>query len=91
MPACGLGLSATYASGAVTANFDLSTATAAVWEITAGDTVGFTRNIPAIVSPRNLTFDWNPFPYQGYVVVKSTLSSASGQLQCSEWTTVGAF
>jgi len=91
VPACGLGLTAIFANGGVTADFDLSTAFPAIWDLTAGTKVDFSKDIHKISPPRNVTVNWNPFPLQGYVVVKSDLNSDSGKLQCSEWTTVSAF
>jgi hypothetical protein len=86
-PECALGLSASYASGALTANFELGIDRGAVWSLSAGPAFGFQKPIPAVVPPAPFSFSQS-YPNSGEVEVKSSLLDQSGAALCSEWTTV---
>lgn len=87
-PACGLGLSASYADSTLTMKFDLGIDTPGNWSLSAGGDIGQIAAIPATVPPQAFRIDWSPFPGSGDVVVTSALSDHSGHTICSEWVTV---
>ena len=95
-PACGLGVSATFANSTLTMNFNLGINTPATFAIHLRDASGpfaepFTKNIPAVVPPQPFTMTWNGFPNLGEVTVQPTLATQPGGAGlglCSEWTTV---
>jgi hypothetical protein len=85
-PACGLGLSAGYAKGVVTVNFELGIDRPATWTVEVGKT-SRTRKIGAVAPPRVFTLHFKA-PAAGSVRVQSKLTDPSGHVLCSEWTTV---
>lgn len=85
-PACGLGLSASFAGHTLTTNFNLGINVPAVWTIVANDASLLSKNIPGVAPPRPFSFNWQPFPPARDIVVTSTLSQRAAL--CSEWTTV---
>lgn len=89
-PACGLGLSASHNGTALTANFDLGIDQPASWSVQLQNLPVLERSIPEVVPPRAFDLSWNMSSLPGNVLVKSALSSSTGQVMCAEWTTVTA-
>jgi streptogramin lyase len=93
-PACGLGFSASFASGTLTMNFDLGIDTSAnlniVLQKSDGTPIGepFSKAISPQVPPQAFTMTWNSVPNLGIITVKPILSAGPGDPLCSEWTTV---
>jgi virginiamycin B lyase len=87
-PACGLGLSASFAGNTLTTNFDLGIVQSGIWSVYAGDTVLLRKEIPPVVPPHQFSVSFGAFPNEGNVTITSALSVAGGQTLCSEWTTV---
>lgn len=92
-PACGLGLSASFANGTLTMNYNLGTASPATFEIVLRDSTGpfampVSKVIPAVVPPVAFKMSWNNFRNKGKVAVIPQLIASSGQALCAEWTTV---
>ena len=83
MPACGLGLSASFSGSTLTANFDIGINRPAVWTVSVGKGRGFTKRIVGMVPPKPVTFKWHNLPNEGKVLVKSRLSDAAGHVYCS--------
>jgi hypothetical protein len=76
-------------------NFDLGTATPAVFELFIHSTNGvskpYSNAIPAIVPPQPFTISLQPFPNLGNVTVGPTLAAQPGGPGlglCAKWTTV---
>ena len=87
-PACGLGLSASFANGTLTMNFSLGTATAATWYANlktgaGGEKQLWSRAIPAVVPPASFTRTLG-FPDLGEVEIVSGLEIAPGEGLCYE-------
>jgi hypothetical protein len=89
-PACGLGLSASFANGTVTLNFSLGTSTPATWfgnllTSTGGERQLWFKSIPAVVPPDSFTVTLGPgFPNLGDVTIVSGLETAPGEGLCYE-------
>jgi hypothetical protein len=81
-------LSAAFSGNTLTTDFDLGIAQPASWSIQAGGTVLLDENTPPVVPPTVSSMNFDSFPNEGIVTVKSTLSNARGQTLCSEWTSV---
>ncbi|HXM43700.1 MAG TPA: hypothetical protein VN924_20870 [Bryobacteraceae bacterium] len=92
-PACGLGLSASFAGSTLTMNFNLGITTPATWYGQAQTSVGnkqlWSQSIPATVPPGSFTLTWGPgFPNEGTMTIVSGLQSAPEQGFCYETATV---
>jgi virginiamycin B lyase len=87
-PACALGLSASSSGTGLAMNFNLGTATPAIWNVALWNTTAINQSIPAVAPPRAFTLDWHQAPADTNVLVKSELSDSTGQVMCAEWTTV---
>ena len=92
-PACGLGFSATYSGAILTMNFELGIDTPATFNILlhkSGGTVRpFSESISAVVPPKAFSMDWTVPDLSG-AVVQPLLTTGSGEVMCSQWTTIGA-
>jgi streptogramin lyase len=88
LPACAIGLSASFANHTLTMNFNLGINRPAIWSVSAGKGFGLRRPIRAVTPPRAFRLHWRPYPSGGHVRVKSSLSDEAGNVLCSEWTTV---
>jgi hypothetical protein len=90
-PACALGLSASFAKGTLTMNFDLGIETPATLSILLynGGSVfePFSKAIPAIAPPHAFTLNWS-IPNAGNVTVQPQLAEPPTPILCSEWVTV---
>ena len=92
-PACGLGLSASFANGTLTMNFNLGIDTPATWYATLHTGTGgvkrlWSKPIPAVVPPDSFTRTFGPgFPNLGDVTILSGLETA-GEGLCYETVTV---
>jgi hypothetical protein len=87
-PACGLGLTASFADNVLNTSFDLGIDSAAIWSIVAQSRSLLERSIAPVVPPHAFSINWQPFPNGGDVTVKSTLSASTGAVLCAQWTTV---
>ena len=89
VPACGIGLRASYADTTLTLTFDVGTTSSATFTTdlmtNSGQKQVFSKTIPAIVPPQPSTLRLGPgFPYSGSVTVVSTLTDLNANLLCSE-------
>ena len=92
VPACGLGLSASFANSTLTTNFDLGIDTPATFDVilhsATGKSVLLSHAIQPVVPPLAFTKIWRSVPNLGTVEVEAGLAAPSGQPICEEWTTV---
>jgi hypothetical protein len=93
-PACGLGLSASFANGTLTMNFNLGIDTAAIWYATVRTSAGggkqlWSKSISAVVPPASFTVTVD-FPELGEVGIVSGLETAAGEGVCYETVNVNA-
>lgn len=95
-PACGLGLSASFANGTLTLNFNMGINTPAVWfaslrNSTGGEKQLWLKSIPAVAPPESFTVTLGPgFPNSGDVTIVSGLETASGEGICYETASVAS-
>ena len=89
-PACGLGLSASFANSTLTLNFNLGIDTPATWFINLRNRKQLRLEpIPAVVPPDSFTLTFGPgFPNLGEVTIVSGLETAPGEGLCYETVTV---
>jgi len=90
-PACGLGLSATFANTTLNLGFVLGVNVPATWlggyYSNTGLTGLWSKALPAVAPPASFTVSWGPgFPSIGNIGVVSALQDQStGQFLCAEW------
>jgi hypothetical protein len=93
VPACGLGFSASFASGTLTINFNLGLDRPSLFSIVLLNSSGpvgtlFSHGIPAVTPLKTFTLTQSPFPNLGTITVRPELESGPNQMICAEWTTV---
>jgi len=88
IPACGLGLTASFTAGTLTVKAEPGINRPAIWTLSAGAGYGFTKRVAGIVPPRPFTFTYRNYPNVGKLRITSKLSDNAGRLLCSEYTTV---
>jgi len=93
VPACGLGLSTSFANGTLTMTFDLGITTPATFNILLRDAKGsfaepFSKAIQPAVPPKPFSMQWTGIAGRGPVTVQAVLTGGPGDAICSESQTV---